>query len=281
MGRFIISRSAAGDRFLLQSDTGRTLAVSRAYATLDACKKGICSLVTYLPLSPVVDASAGETGPNPKCEIAKEGGGYVYYIKSPNGKTLLSCQPMQTKKAVLRAVSMLKEGVLEAEVLFWRKAGYTPLKVRLPDGAEAQAAEKREDRPAARQKTRPVAEAEPRPAYPDENLPVNHRLTEEEWAEPALPDEEPADMEPAESSADMQDAPCAETAPTPQPAPIPVREERPQIPKPSAAIPSEPPQTSASPRTPAKPPESPAVDPAAPGAPAPARNIFGKIRKVR
>lgn len=132
MGRFIVSRSAVGVRFLLQSDKGRTLAVSRDYATLDACKKGICSLVTYLPLSPVVDTAAGERGPNPKCEIAGKGEGYIYFVKSPNGKTLLTCQPMQTKKAVLRALAMLKEGVLGAEVLLWQRAGYTPLTLHLP-----------------------------------------------------------------------------------------------------------------------------------------------------
>ncbi len=252
MGRFIISRSAAGDRFLLQSDGGMTLAVSRDYATLDACKKGICSLVTYLPLAPVVDASAGETGPNPKCEIAKEGGGYVYYIKSPNGKTLLSCQPMQTKKAVLRAVSMLKEGVLEAEVLFWRKAGYTPLKVRLPGGAEAHAASPEKH------------------LMPPSSAPAERKTP--------LPDAGSAEYF---AFADMQDAPCAETALATQPTPIPAPKEHPKIPKSSAAIPPEEPQPTVSPRTPAKPPESSAVDPAAPGAPAPARNIFGKIRKVR
>lgn len=137
MGRFIVSRFAVGVRFLLQSDKGRTLALSRDYATLDACKKGICSLVTYLPLSPVVDASAGERGPNPKCEIAEQGGGYVYFVKSPNGKTLLTCRPMKTRKAVLRALSMLKESVLDAEVLFWQRAGYVPLTLHLPEDCYA------------------------------------------------------------------------------------------------------------------------------------------------
>lgn len=41
MGQFIITRTPKGDRFQLKSDSGRTLAVSRHYATLDACKKGI------------------------------------------------------------------------------------------------------------------------------------------------------------------------------------------------------------------------------------------------
>ena len=69
MGKFIISRTAAGDRFILQTDRGYTLAVSRRYATLDACKKGIVSLIANAPTVPVRDLLSGERGPNPKFEI--------------------------------------------------------------------------------------------------------------------------------------------------------------------------------------------------------------------
>ena len=93
MSRFIISRGALGVRFLLKADNGRTLAVSKYYATLDACKKGICSLTFYAPIAPLVDATVGEYGANPKFEITKgESGGYCYALKSANGK----------KRAVLR-----------------------------------------------------------------------------------------------------------------------------------------------------------------------------------
>ena len=69
MGRFILSRDASGVRFLLESDTGRTLAVSKQYATLDAAKKGICSLVYYAPIIPLIDTTVGESAPNPKFEL--------------------------------------------------------------------------------------------------------------------------------------------------------------------------------------------------------------------
>ena len=130
MGCFVISRTPSGDRFLLQSDAGRTLVTSRDYATLDACKKGICSLVYYAPIVPVVDASAGEYGPNPKFEITADESGALYYnMKSANGKSVVQDGPFATKKACLRAIAMLRAGVVGAEVFFARPAGFERLTV--------------------------------------------------------------------------------------------------------------------------------------------------------
>ncbi len=66
MGRFVVTHTAAGDRFLLQGEGGHTLAVSRYYANLDACKKGMRSLCRFAPVAPVVDVGAGEYADNPK-----------------------------------------------------------------------------------------------------------------------------------------------------------------------------------------------------------------------
>ena len=131
MSLFIISRGALGVRFLLKADNGRTLAVSKYYATLDACKKGICSLNFYAPIAPVVDATVGEYGANPKFEITKgESGGYCYALKSANGKSVLCCAPMETRKACLRAVTMLRTGVMDAEVVMDTPRQLTPLTVK-------------------------------------------------------------------------------------------------------------------------------------------------------
>ena len=139
MGCFVISQTAAGVRFLLRSDAGQTLAVSKNYASLDTCKKGIRSLILTLPQAPVVDLCAGESGPNPKCEIDGKEGAYVYRFKSPNGKTVIESRPVQTEKAALRAISMLKEAVAEPKMMFWQKEGYVPLKLGLPEGVAKKA----------------------------------------------------------------------------------------------------------------------------------------------
>lgn len=129
MGRFILSRDASGVRFLLESDTGRTLAVSKQYATLDAAKKGICSLVYYAPIIPLIDTTVGESAPNPKFELLQEKDGFAYAMKSANGKVVIAAGGFATRKACLRAVSMLRTGVQGAEVLLAKSAGLSPLTV--------------------------------------------------------------------------------------------------------------------------------------------------------
>lgn len=140
MGQFIISRSAAGDRFSLRSDSGRILAVSRDYATLDACKKGIASLIVNAPVIPVLDATVGEYGRNPKFEIVVEGAGFAFLMKSANGKSVLTSPPYATKKACLRAIAMLRRGVSDYEILFYTGEGLTPLTMKPPRGAAAKPA---------------------------------------------------------------------------------------------------------------------------------------------
>lgn len=137
MGKFIISRSLAGDRFLLRSDNGQTLAVSRHYATLDACKKGIASLIVNAPAMPVLDATVGEYGPNPKFEIVAGERGFAFLVKSANGKSVINSPDYATKKACLRAIAMLRRGVCDYEILFHSKEGFTPLTMKAPAGAAA------------------------------------------------------------------------------------------------------------------------------------------------
>ena len=137
MGRFVISRSPSGVRFSLQSENGQLLALSKHYANLDACKKGIASLVIFLPSMPVRDRSAGEGGPNPKCEIITGEKGFSYVVKAPNGKEVLSSPAYATKKACLRAISMLRHAVSDYELLFEKQAGLVPLAMKLPAGAAA------------------------------------------------------------------------------------------------------------------------------------------------
>ncbi|MBE6555837.1 MAG: DUF1508 domain-containing protein [Ruminococcaceae bacterium] len=134
MGRFIISRTATGDRFSLVSPNGRRLAVSRNYATLDACKKGIASLIVNAPSAPVVDATSGGYGANPKFEIGGVEGAFVFSFKSPNGKSVITSSAYATKKACLRAISMLRTGVADPELLLSRKGELISLSMKQLDG---------------------------------------------------------------------------------------------------------------------------------------------------
>ena len=132
MGRFIITRTAADVRFLLESAGGMALAFSRSYKNLDACKKGIASLAANLPTAPLVDGTAGERAPNPKIELVASGTGYAFLVKAPNGKIVISSPAYATKKAARRAVSMLRTAVSDATLVLSCEAGFTRLKMRQP-----------------------------------------------------------------------------------------------------------------------------------------------------
>ena len=130
MARFIISRTAMdGLQFILRSDKERVLAVSKQYATLDACKKGICSLVCYAPVAPLADLTVGAHCQNPKFELFGSEAAYGYRLKAPNGKAVIEGGPFESKKACLRAVSMLRKGVCGAPVLMNEAAQLTTLTV--------------------------------------------------------------------------------------------------------------------------------------------------------
>lgn len=115
MGRFLVARAEVGVVFTLYSETGRVLVSSKPYATLDACKKAICSLVRYAVDCPVVPKGEGRH-PNPKFVLSEAELGVCCEMLAPNGKSVVVLGPFATKKACLRAVSMLRTGVRSATV---------------------------------------------------------------------------------------------------------------------------------------------------------------------
>lgn len=276
MGCFVISQTATGVRFLLRSDAGQTLAISKNYASLDTCKKGIRSLITILPGAPVVNLTAGERGPNPKCEIDGEEGAYVYRYKSSNGKVVIESRPVQTEKAALRAIAMLKEAVAEPKMMFWQKEGYVPLKLGLPTGdKKPSSVAKAPTRGAKKQEVnRPVTlpgdfliPAESIPGWEDgtpaEPAPVRTETVKASGQEPAKPE---ALAKVTEQATAKQEAPAAKVA-----EPAPVKQETPAAPKPVA-------KAAPTPETVKKVPEKPEKEEKKKH---PFFGIFGRIHKLR
>ncbi len=266
MGCFVISQTATGVRFLLRSDAGQTLAISKNYASLDTCKKGIRSLITILPGAPVVNLTAGERGPNPKCEIDGEEGAYVYRYKSSNGKVVIESRPVQTEKAALRAIAMLKEAVAEPKMMFWQKEGYVPLKLGLPTGDK---------------KPSSVAKAPTRGAKKQEvnrpvTLPGDFLIPADSvpgWEEDAPTVPAPVKTEPVKTPAPAKPkAPAAKTAePAPAGTETSAKTETPAAPKPVA-------KAAPAPETVKKVPEKPEKEEKKKH---PFFGIFGRIHKLR
>ncbi len=164
MGNFIITRKGGETFFRLEAENGQLLAASKGYATLDACKKGLVSLVTYAATSPLIDTTTGEKGPNPKFELVCDGDAYIFLLKAPNGKTVITSPPYATHKAALRALSMLRTGATDTDVLLIEDNLPRPLKIGKLNAPPAPAKEKKKlGRPAKKKATAPAppsAEAE-------------------------------------------------------------------------------------------------------------------------
>ena len=215
MGTFYIKKNARGVRFLLRSETGRALTESADYATLDACKKGIASLIVNAPLAPVRDLTMGERGANPKFEITGGEGAFVFCLKSPNGKCVVTSAPFATRKACLRAISMLRLGVADYEIVMERREEKIPLVIAAQMKQQAAA-------PA-------VSPAASKPTVAEEAI-VEETIVEESIAEEATVEE------PINEETVTEDAPAVEIkaahAPQPQ-AQAPAAE----TPRPTAAAP--------------------------------------------
>ena len=199
MGRFVISRNAAGVSFCLQAENGRRLAASRTYATLDACKKGIASLIANAPTVPLVDSTVGERAPNPKIEIVAVADGVGFVLKSANGKSVLTSPAYATKKACLRAVSMLRLGVQCAEVVLVQNAELVPVVMT----AHMTAAGIAPTAPVPPTKTEPIAPV---------SLPVAAEMCDA-LSETLATESDAADLLEAAPEAIFEEAPEAESAP--------------------------------------------------------------------
>ena len=127
MGRCIVSRGSEGVSFLLESDHGEKIVVSKAYASLDTCKKGIAALIGEGRTAPLV--WRGKKAPNPKIEVFKDEAGYRFVLRSVNGKDVLSSRPYATEKALRRAVAMLRRALDSCEVIFCREAEEKVLRI--------------------------------------------------------------------------------------------------------------------------------------------------------
>ena len=107
-------------------DKGEKVAVSKVYASLDTCKKGIAALM-QAGSAPIVPL--GTPAPNPKFEVSATREGYRFIFRSQNGKDVLISRVYATEKAMRRAISMLCRAVDPATVVFAREAEEKPIRV--------------------------------------------------------------------------------------------------------------------------------------------------------
>ena len=119
MGKFIVKETKAGFRFNLLATNGQVIAVSEAYATEDACLKGIES-VRNSCLGPVEDQTVEnfEVQTHPKFEVYQDKAGeFRFRLKAKNGQIVATGESYKQLDSCLNGVDSIKRNAPEAEVV--------------------------------------------------------------------------------------------------------------------------------------------------------------------
>lgn len=103
MGKFVIRRTETGVVFHLKARNGETVAVSQLYASMEACYKGIESVIRHAALAAVEDQTARGFAPekHPKFEIYRDrAAGSAFGCSPETGRTSRRAQATARRKTV-------------------------------------------------------------------------------------------------------------------------------------------------------------------------------------
>ena len=100
MGKFVIRRGKAGFLFCLKAANGEIIAVSSAYASEAACRKGIESVAHSAAEAAVEDQTAGKQAACPKFEVYLDRQGRVLRVDE-SVKPGIICAPQRGARHVL------------------------------------------------------------------------------------------------------------------------------------------------------------------------------------
>lgn len=123
-GRYEITKDDAGEfRFSLVTVSGKVLAHSAAYKTLNLCKKGIASLRVNsdAPLEDKCEIYEGMTEKELKCpkiELSEQkSGGYNFLLRAKNGNVIARGEGYGTKIRCLEAIANLRYIAFSSETV--------------------------------------------------------------------------------------------------------------------------------------------------------------------
>lgn len=118
MGRFFVSATATGFRFLLKAANGQTVAASQVYASRAACLRGVASVARQAPKAPVADLTQGGRAANPRFEVyADRAGEFRFRLTARNGQIIAVSEGYTSRAACLAGVASVRENAREPEIL--------------------------------------------------------------------------------------------------------------------------------------------------------------------
>ncbi|MCF2652010.1 YegP family protein [Anaeromassilibacillus senegalensis] len=111
MGKFVIRKTETGLVFHLKARNGQTVAVSQIYASMEACRKGIESVIRHAAQAAVEDQTVRRFEPekHPKFEIYKDRAGqFRFRLVASNGQNIVAGAGYSTKENCRKGIESLR-----------------------------------------------------------------------------------------------------------------------------------------------------------------------------
>ncbi len=117
MGNFAIQKTQSGWSFSLLAANGQKIAVSEAYGSEAACRKGIESVRAQKD-APLEDLTEAEKSvPNPKFQLYRDKrGAYRFRLKARNGRIIAVSQGYRSKNACLEGIDSVRSQLASEEL---------------------------------------------------------------------------------------------------------------------------------------------------------------------
>ncbi len=120
MGKFVIRTTSTGFKFDLKAVNGQVIATSEVYSSLDACRKGVESVMKHAPAAGVEDqtVSGFEELKHPKFEVyLDKAGEFRFRLKANNGQIIAVGEGYKSKDACLGGIESVKKNAPGAQVV--------------------------------------------------------------------------------------------------------------------------------------------------------------------
>lgn len=119
MGKFNVSKSKSGHKFVLKASNGEIIATSEVYSSEEACLSGIESVKKNAPIAKVEDQTEEgfKSVTNPKFEVyTDKAGEFRFRLKARNGEIIASSEGYKAKKSCLNGIESVVKNAPEAPV---------------------------------------------------------------------------------------------------------------------------------------------------------------------
>lgn len=120
MGKFVISKTKnEGFMFNLKAGNGEVIATSEVYSSLDACRKGVISVMKNAPAAPIEDQTAEGYAEEkcPKFEMYKDKKGeFRFRLKASNGQIIAVGEGYAAKAGCQGGIKSVKQNSADATV---------------------------------------------------------------------------------------------------------------------------------------------------------------------